>query len=84
METSEKTIPTFVLEDLLFQRRLHRSLNSELERLHSLLVEQVRLLRERDALMAKVHAAVQERWEKEEPASVAVRSEATEGEANHE
>ena len=83
METSEK-IPNFVLEDLLFQRRLQRSLNAEYEKLSALLVEQVRLLQERDALMSNVHAAVQERWQKEEPASVAVRTELTEREANYE
>jgi hypothetical protein len=31
-----------------------------------LLTEQVRLLQERDALMSRVHAAVQQRWEEEE------------------
>ncbi len=69
METSERNVPTFVLENLLFQRRLQRNLNDELERLHHLLTEQVRLLKERDALMSKVHAAVQQRWENEETAS---------------
>jgi hypothetical protein len=34
--------------------------------------------------MSRVHAAVQERWQKEEPASVAVRTELTEREANYE
>ena len=84
METTEMKIPTYVLEDRLFQRLLHRNLNDELERLHHLLTEQVRLLKERDALMSNVHAAVQERWQKEEPASVAVRTELTEREANYE
>ena len=84
METTEKKIPNLCFEDLLFRRRLQRNLNGELERLHHLLTEQVRLLQERDALMSKVHAAVQQRWKKEEAESVAVRNETTEGEANHE
>lgn len=83
METPKKKIPNFVFEDLLFQRRLHRNLNDELERFNHLLTEQVRLLQERDALMAKVQAAVQVRWQNEE-AAVAVPTQATEGEANHE
>lgn len=69
METTEKRISTYVLEDRLFARRLHRNLNDELERLHHLLTEQVRLLKERDALMSKVHAAVQRRWDTEEAAA---------------
>ena len=68
METSEK-IPNFVLEDLLFQRRLQRSLNAEYEKLSALLVEQVKLLKERDALMDGIHAATQERWQEDEAAS---------------
>lgn len=83
METTEKRIPTYVFEDRLFARRLHRNLNDELERLHHLLTEQVRLLKERDALMSKVHTAVEKRWEKEEAASVIVQTELTE-EAHHE
>jgi hypothetical protein len=84
METTEKKIPTYVYEDLLFRRRLQRSLNAEYEKLSVLLVEQVRLLKERDALMDGIHAAVKQRWEEEEAESVAVRIEATVGEANHE
>jgi hypothetical protein len=68
METSEKTIPNYIYEDLLFQRRLQRNLNVELEKLKSLLAEQVRLLEERKALMVEVHEAVQRRWEEEEMA----------------
>ena len=58
METTEKKIPTYVYEDLLFRRRLQRSLNAEYEKLSALLVEQVRLLKERDALMDGVHESV--------------------------
>jgi hypothetical protein len=84
MERNEREIPRYVFEDLLFERRLHRTLNEEQERLNALLAEHVRLLAERRALMAEVHAAVKERWEKEEPASVAVQIEHTKEEANHE
>ena len=68
METSEKTIPAFVLEDLLFQRRLQRTLNAELEKTNLLLASQVGLLQERKELLAEVHAAVQERWQDEQQA----------------
>jgi hypothetical protein len=85
METTEKKIPTYVYEDLLFRRRLQRSLNAEYEKLSALLVEQFRLLKERDALMDGVHESVNQRWrDEEEAASVAVPTQHTEGEANHE
>jgi hypothetical protein len=80
METSEKKIPDYIYEDLLFKRRLERSLNDELERLSNLLVGQVRLLKEREALMSKIHAAVEKRWEEEEPSEVIDRTEHTEEE----
>lgn len=69
MERNEREIPRYVLEDLLFERRLCRSLNMEQERLNALLSEHIKLLEARRQLMSKVHAAVQERWEKEEAAS---------------
>jgi hypothetical protein len=85
METTEQKIPNYVLEDLLFQRRLHRTLNAEQEKLNALLAEHVRLLAERRALMAEVHAAVQQRWDTDEAAtSVAVRTELSEEEAHYE
>lgn len=62
MEPTEKAIPTYVLEDLLFQRRLQRNLITEQERLNALLAEHVGLLQARRALMAEVHEAVQQRW----------------------
>jgi hypothetical protein len=65
METTEQKIPNYVLEDLLFQRRLHRTLNAEQEKLNALLAEHVRLLAERRALMAEVREAVQQRWDTE-------------------
>ena len=80
METTEKKIPNYIFEDMLFRRRLQRSLNDELERLYKLLVEQVRLLKERDDLMSKIHAAVEHRCEEEEPSEVIVRTELTEEE----
>jgi hypothetical protein len=80
MEITEK-IPNYVFEDdLLFQRRLYRTLNAEYEKLSALLVKQVRLLREREALMSTVHAAVQQRCADEEPSEVIVRTEHTERE----
>ena len=84
MDTTEKKIPNYVFENRLFARRLQRNLNDEFERLNRLLAEQVKLLEEREALMSKVHAAVEQRWTDEEPALVAVRTERTEEETNHE
>ena len=69
MEMTERKTPTYVLEDLLFQRRLERTLNAELEKTNALLAVQARLLEERKALMAEVHAAVQQRWKDEEDAA---------------
>lgn len=69
METSERKIPVYALDDFLFQRQLQRSLNTEQERLNALLTEHVRLLQERRALMVKVHSAVQERWKDEDKAA---------------
>jgi hypothetical protein len=68
METTKKNIPNYIFEDLLFRRRLERDLGDELQRLYNLLVEQVRLLREREALMADVSGAVQRRWDEEKEA----------------
>jgi len=68
METNKKKIPNYVFEDLLFRRRLQRSLNAEYEKLSALLVQQVKLLKERDALMDGIHAAVKQRWGEEEAA----------------
>jgi hypothetical protein len=62
MEMSENKIPNFIFDDLLFQRRLQRNLNTELERLNNLLVEQNRLLLERKALMSEIHEAGEQRW----------------------
>jgi len=74
MEPSEQKIPNYVYEDLLFQRRLQRSLNAEEERLNALLAEHVRLVAERRALMAEVHDAVQQRWKDEETAASNIHS----------
>jgi hypothetical protein len=84
METTEKKIPNYVFEDLLFQRRLQRNLNAELEKLNTLLAEQNRFLQERMALMAEVHAAVQKRWEDEEQSTLIDPAKNTEEEVNHE
>jgi hypothetical protein len=74
MATTEKNTPNYVYEDLLFRRRLERNLGDELQRLYNLLVEQVRLLKEREALMADVHAAVEQRWKDEENAEPSTHS----------
>ncbi|MGD1108415.1 MAG: hypothetical protein ABR865_15340 [Terracidiphilus sp.] len=84
METNEREIPRYVFEDLLFQRRLHRSLNAEQEKLNALLAEHVRLLQERRALMAEVHEAVQQRWKDEEQSTVTASAKHSNEEANHE
>ncbi|MGO9323535.1 MAG: hypothetical protein ACLP07_03155 [Terracidiphilus sp.] len=84
MKATERKIPNFVLEDLLFQRRLERTLNAELEKTNALLAEQVKLLEERKGLMAEVREAVQQRWKDEEAAaSVVVQTELTEQEATN-
>jgi hypothetical protein len=72
METTEKKIPNYVFEDLLFRRRLERNLNDELERLNKLLAEQVELLRQRKELLCDVHGAVLERWKEEENQSAEI------------
>lgn len=77
MET-EKKIPNYIYEDLLFKRRLERSLNGELERLYNLLCEQVRLLRARETMMADMHAAVEQRWKDEEQSTLIDSAEHTE------
>ncbi|HWA95066.1 MAG TPA: hypothetical protein VG844_10745 [Terracidiphilus sp.] len=74
MEANEREIPRYVLEDLLFQRRLQRNLNAEQEKLNALLAEHVRLLAERRALMANVQALVQQRWKDEESAASSLHS----------
>jgi hypothetical protein len=84
METTKKKIPSYIFEDLLFRRRLERDLGDVLQRLYNLLVEQVRLLKVREALMANVQAAVQHRWEEEEPSEVIDRTEHTEEEESSE
>lgn len=68
MEATETKIPNYVFEDLLFQRRLQRNLNTELERLNNLLAEQVRFLESRKQMMTEVHEAVQQRWRGDEQA----------------
>jgi hypothetical protein len=71
---TEKKIPNYFIEDRIFARRLQRNLNDELERLYRLLVEQVRLLKERTALMADISEAVQRRWKEEEKAESNIHS----------
>jgi hypothetical protein len=66
-----------------FELRLHHNLNREYQKLNALLVEQVQLLKSREALMADMHAAVQHRCEEEEPSEVIVQTERTEEDAQH-
>src|ERR1017187_7935673 len=61
MDANERQIPRYVLEDLLFERRLQRNLSSELERVNNLLAEQIKLLEHRKELLSDVHEAVQRR-----------------------
>ena len=84
METSEKAIPNYIYEDLLFERRLQRNLSDELERLNKLLSEQIRLLEERKALMVEVREAVQQRWTDEEQSVLTDPTQNTEGKVTHE
>ena len=77
METTEKNIPNYVFEDLLFQRRLQRNLNTELERLNRLLAEQVELLQKREVASAQIYATVMLRWESEVESASPTTNEAT-------
>ncbi len=78
MEASEREIPQYIFEDILFRRRLERNLNDEHERLNKLLAEQVELLQKRKELMADVHAAVLQRWQNEDGAGPESAESATE------
>jgi len=82
METTEMKIPNYVFEDLLFRRRLERTLNAEFEKLNALVAEHVRLLQDRRALMSEIHEAVQRRWKAEEEAVFDCNSQA-EKESGH-
>jgi hypothetical protein len=73
-------IPNYVFEDFLFQQRLQRDLNKELEHLNRLLAQQVRLLHERRALMTEIHEAVEQRWKDEEQSTLDTTGEETEAE----
>jgi hypothetical protein len=61
MEISEKKISNYI-----FERQLHRTLNAEYVKLSALLVKQVKLLKERMALMADMSEAEEQRWADEE------------------
>ena len=52
-----------VLEDLLFARRLERTLRIQHERLNNLMKEQIELLERRQQLLCSMHQAVREVWE---------------------
>jgi hypothetical protein len=69
-----------IIPNYKFELRLHRTLNSEYEKLSALLVTQVQLLKERMALLADMNEAVEQRCADEEPSEVIVRTELTEEE----
>jgi hypothetical protein len=77
MGTTEKKIPNYVFEDLLFQRRLQRNLNTELERLNRLLAEQVELLQKREVASSQIYATLMLRWGSEEESASPTTNEAT-------
>ena len=58
--TTENTIPTTPYEDLLFVRRLQRSLNNELGRFNALLKEQIALIEQHRKLMNGLSAGAAE------------------------
>lgn len=74
MEMPEQKIPNYFFQDLLFRRRLERSLNAEYEKLNAPLAEHVRLLQERRTLMVEIHDIVQQRWKLAEEATYNVHS----------
>jgi tRNA nucleotidyltransferase (CCA-adding enzyme) len=67
MSTS-KQIPNYVFEDLLFRRRLERTLNAELERFNALLKEQNSLIEKRRDSLCTVSLATAEKLSREEEA----------------
>ena len=67
--TNDKQIPNYVFEDLLFRRRLERSLNKELERFNTLLKEQIFLIDQRNDLLCDLRCAVLQRLADEDTPS---------------
>lgn len=76
MSTS-KQIPNYVFEDLLFRRRLERSLNAELERINSLLKEQIVLIEKRRESLSAVSSATADKLNREEQADSRAANSAT-------
>jgi hypothetical protein len=76
MSTS-KQIPNYVFEDLLFRRRLERSLNAELERINSLLKEQIVLIEKRRESLSAVSSATADKLNREEQADSCAANSAT-------
>ncbi len=72
-----KTIPNYVFEDLLFRRRLERTMNAELERFNALLKEQMSLIEERRESLCAISAATAEKLEREEEADSSGANSAT-------
>jgi hypothetical protein len=67
MSTSRQ-IPNYVYDDLLFRRRLERTLNAELERFNALLKEQISLIEKRKESLCAVSSATAEKLNREEEA----------------
>jgi hypothetical protein len=78
MEITEKQIPNYVFEDLLFRRRLERTLNAELERFNGLLKEQISLIEKRRESLCAVSVATAEKLNREEQADSPEVNSATE------
>jgi len=76
MSTSRQ-IPNYLFDDLLFRRRLERSLNAELERFNALLTEQISLIQKRKESLLAISSAAAERLNREEEADGAQPSSAT-------
>jgi hypothetical protein len=73
---NERTIPKYVFEIQLFQRRLERTLRIEEDRVNKLLQQQIELIKSRKKLLLDLHRTVLERWN-EELNAVAPASEET-------
>jgi len=64
--SNNKNIPNYVFDDLLFRRRLERTLNAELERFNALLEQQIVLIEKRRESLGAVSSATAEKLSREE------------------
>ena len=67
MSTSRQ-IPNYLFDDLLFRRRLERTLNAEFERFNALLKEQIFLIERRSESLLAISSATAEKLSREEAA----------------